>query len=155
VTLEEWEDIAQQFAKATHYTEKALHKVLSQSIVPMVTAELRVCFIYLQTRYRPFLISFQEVEKKRRMEEAVVHRKRSSRIAMKEVEKEEERAAMRKRLEEEEKTSRARRLETRQQKEHAERLRRENAREQRRKERELQEQRSAETREADSKFGHC
>ncbi|KAH0833157.1 hypothetical protein J3R83DRAFT_12183 [Lanmaoa asiatica] len=131
VTLEEWESIGQQFEKATHYAEKALHKVLSQSIVPMVTAELR------------------EVEKKRRIEEAVVHRKRSSRIAMKEIEKEEERAAMRKRVEEEEKTSRARRLEARQQKEQAERLRRENARELRRKERELREQQSAEMRVAE------
>lgn len=109
-------------------------------------------FIYFQTRYTLF-ISSKEVEKKRRMEEAVVHRKRSSRIAMKEIEKEEERAATRKRLEEEEKMSRARRLEARQQREHAERLRRENAREQRRKERELQEQQEA--READSRFGRC
>ncbi|KAF8558093.1 hypothetical protein OG21DRAFT_1595512 [Imleria badia] len=137
VTLEEWESIGEQFEKATHYAEKALHKVLSQSVVPMVTDELR------------------EVEKKRRLEEAVVHRKRSSRIAMKETEKEEERAAMRKRVEEEEKMSRARRLEARQQREHAERLRRENAREQRRKERELQEQQSAEVQEADPRFGRC
>ena len=49
MTLEEWENIGQQFEKATHYAEKALHKVLSQSIVPIVTAELRVCFIYFQT----------------------------------------------------------------------------------------------------------
>lgn len=89
------------------------------------------------------------------MEEAVVHRKRSSRIAMKEIEKEEERAVMRKRVEQEEKMSRARRLEVRQQKEQAERLRRENAREQRRKEREFQEQQSPETCEAESKSGYC
>ncbi|KAG8213169.1 hypothetical protein J3R82DRAFT_11580 [Butyriboletus roseoflavus] len=132
VTLEEWESIEQQFEKANHYAEKALHKVLSQSIVPMVTAELR------------------EAEKKRRMEDAVVHRKRSSRIAMKEFEKEEERAAMRKRVEEEEKMSRARRLEARQQKEQVERLRRENAREHRRMERELQEQQSTEKPEAEA-----
>lgn len=73
---------------------------------------------------------------------------------MKETEKEEERAAMRKRLEEEEKMSRARRLEVRQEREQAGRLKRENAREHRRKERELREQQSGETREADSRFGH-
>lgn len=56
VTLEEWESIGQQFEKATHYAEKALHKVLSQSIVPMVTAELRVCFILSQTQYALYLL---------------------------------------------------------------------------------------------------
>jgi hypothetical protein len=56
VTLEEWESIGQQFEKATHYAEKALHKVLSQSIVPVVTAELRVCFIYFKLNM-PFFIS--------------------------------------------------------------------------------------------------
>lgn len=153
VTLEEWESIGKQFEKATHYAERALHKILSQSIVPVVIAELRVCLIFkLGTA---FFISSKEVEKKRYMEEAVVHRKRSSRIAMKEIEKEEQRAAMRKRLEEEEKMSRTRRLEARQQKELAERLKRENARELRRKERELQERQSAETREADSRFDRC
>ena len=50
MTLDEWESIGEQFEKATHYAEKALHKVLSQSIVPVVTAELRVCFVYFQTQ---------------------------------------------------------------------------------------------------------
>ncbi|KAF8838603.1 hypothetical protein BDN67DRAFT_933524 [Paxillus ammoniavirescens] len=134
VTLEEWESIGQLFEKATHYAEKALHKALSQNIVPIITSELK------------------EVEKKRRMEEAVVHRKRSSRIAIKEIEKNEERAEMRRRAEEEEKMGRARRLEARQQKEQAEQLKRENAREQRRKERELREQRMAATHEASPKI---
>ncbi|KIK94218.1 hypothetical protein PAXRUDRAFT_143337 [Paxillus rubicundulus Ve08.2h10] len=134
VTLEEWESIGQLFEKATHYAEKALHKALSQNIVPIITAELK------------------GFEKKRRMEEAVVHRKRSSRIAIKEIEKKEERAEMRRRVEEEEKMSRTRRLEARQQKEQAEQLKRENAREQRRKERELREQRVAATREANSEM---
>ncbi|KAL4066791.1 hypothetical protein J3A83DRAFT_4259622 [Scleroderma citrinum] len=133
VTLEEWEDIAIRFEKATHYTEKALHKVLSQHIVPIVTAELR------------------EAERKRRMDDAVVHRKRSSRIALKELEKEEERLARKKREDEEEKMSRARRLEARQRKEEEERLKREIAREQRRKEREMREQRMSEEKEAEPK----
>lgn len=111
-------------------------------------------YVLFYLKLNTLFISSKEVEKKRRMVEAVVHRKRSSRIAMKESEKEEERAAMRKRVEEGEKMSRARRLEARQQKEQVERLRRENAREQRRKERELQEQESAEKSEAESIFGH-
>ncbi|KAF9243566.1 hypothetical protein BU15DRAFT_42854 [Melanogaster broomeanus] len=134
VTLEEWESVGQHFKKATHYAEKALHQVLSQTIVPIITAELK------------------QNEKKKRMEEAIVQRKRSSRIATKEIEKEEERATMRRRAEEEEKMSRARRLEIRQQKEQAERLKRENAREQRRKERELREQRLAAVHEFNSKY---
>lgn len=42
VTLNEWEHIAERFEKATHYLEKALYKMLTQNIVPIVTAELRV-----------------------------------------------------------------------------------------------------------------
>jgi hypothetical protein len=44
VTLQEWEHIAERFAKATHYVEKALHKILVNEIVPNVTEELRVSF---------------------------------------------------------------------------------------------------------------
>lgn len=72
----------------------------------------------------------------KRKEEAVVHRKRSSRIALKESEKEQEFLAAKRRAEEDEKTSRARRAEARRQKEEADRIKRENAREERRKERE-------------------
>lgn len=74
------------------------------------------------------------------MEEALVHRKRSSRIAIKESEKEEAELAAKKKQEEDEKMSRARRLEARQLKEAAEREKKESAREQRRRERELREQ---------------
>ncbi|KAG1717855.1 uncharacterized protein EDB91DRAFT_1188088 [Suillus paluster] len=118
ITLEEWESFPEQFEKATHYAEKSLYRVLTQTIVPEITAELR------------------EVEKKKRKEEAVVHRKRSSRIAIKESEKEQELLAARKRAEEDEKMGRARRAEARRQKEEADRIKRETAREQRRKERE-------------------
>ena len=38
----EWEHVAEPFEKATHYLEKALYKVLSQTIVPDVTERLRV-----------------------------------------------------------------------------------------------------------------
>lgn len=98
------------------------------------------------------LTAVQEAQQKRRMDEAVVHRKRSTRIALKELEKEEERQARRKREEEEEKMSRTRRLEARQKKEEEERLRRENAREKRRKERELGEEQTAEENEMQMRF---
>ena len=82
---------------------------------------------------------FQEIIRQRQLEEALVHRKRSSRIAIKENEKEEAELAAKKRAEEDDKMSRARRLEARQQKEEAEREKRESAREQRRREREQRE----------------
>ncbi|KAJ7123339.1 hypothetical protein C8R46DRAFT_928223, partial [Mycena filopes] len=115
VTLSDWEHIAERFEKGTHYTEKALYKVLTKDIVPIVTEELR------------------EIERKRRLEEAIVHRKRSSRIANKESEKEEARLRSRAGREVVEKKNRAQRLEARLAKEEAERERREATREQRRK----------------------
>ncbi|KAI0084113.1 hypothetical protein BDY19DRAFT_997962 [Irpex rosettiformis] len=121
VTLPEWEAISERFANATHYLEKALYKALSQTIVPVVVTELR------------------DIERKRKIEEAVVHRKRSSRIALKESEKEQARAEALRKAEEEDKLSRARRLETRAKREEAEREKREQAREQRRQEREARE----------------
>ena len=42
VTLYDWEHIAERFAHATHYAEKALYKLLAQHLVPAITAELRV-----------------------------------------------------------------------------------------------------------------
>ncbi|KAJ7650573.1 hypothetical protein FB45DRAFT_888155 [Roridomyces roridus] len=114
VTLFDWEHIAERFEKGTHYTEKALYKLLVKDIVPTVTEELR------------------EIERKRHLEEAVVHRKRSSRIAHKESEKEEARMLARQKAEAEENKTRAQRLEARLAKEEADRERRELAREQRR-----------------------
>ncbi|KAK0204592.1 hypothetical protein DFS33DRAFT_1258860 [Desarmillaria ectypa] len=124
-TLDEWEHIAERWKNATHYAEKALYKVLTTSIIPVITEELR------------------EVARKKKIEEAVVHRKRSSRIAIKESVREEARLAIAKKAEEEEKMGRARRAEARQQKEEEARQKRENAREQRRKEREAREAQEA------------
>ncbi|KAI0749906.1 hypothetical protein C8Q80DRAFT_1120027 [Daedaleopsis nitida] len=124
VTLTEWEQVAEPFTKATHYLEKALYKMLARNIVPNVTADLR------------------EAEKRKRMEEAIVHRKRSSRIASKESEKEEARMAAKRKAEEDEKFGRARRQEARRMKEEAEREKRERARDQRAKEREEREARA-------------
>ena len=42
VTLNDWEHICERFEGATHYTEKALFKLLSQHIVPAIVAELQV-----------------------------------------------------------------------------------------------------------------
>jgi len=125
VTLHDWEHIAERFEKPTHYLEKALYKILTQSIVPSVTESLK------------------EIEHKRQMEEAITHRKRSSRIAVKESEKEEARLAAKKREEETERDARAHRAEARAKKEEEERAKRELAREQRRIEREEREQRAA------------
>ncbi|THH09749.1 hypothetical protein EW146_g8602, partial [Bondarzewia mesenterica] len=131
VTLYDWEHIAARFEKATNYREKVLYKTLTEYLVPPITAELR------------------EIEHKRRLEEAVTHRKRSSRLAMKESEKEESRLAAVKKAEEEEKQSRARRLEARRKREEEEREKREDAREKRRREREEREERKNQRR----KFG--
>ncbi|KAJ7573893.1 hypothetical protein C8J56DRAFT_1173207 [Mycena floridula] len=114
VTLYEWEHIAERWQAATHYAEKALYKALTKTIVPIITEELR------------------EIERKRRLEDAVVQRKRSSRIAVKENAKEEARLAMKRKEEEAERMGRARRAEARQMKDEAERQRRELIREQRR-----------------------
>ncbi|PPQ91826.1 hypothetical protein CVT25_000273 [Psilocybe cyanescens] len=122
VTLQEWEHIAERFANATYYTEKALYKLLVNDIVPVITHELR------------------EIERKRELEEALNHRKRSSRLALRESEREEARLTAMRKQEEDEKFSRTRRMEARQQKEEEERIKRENAREQRRKEREAREE---------------
>ena len=84
----------------------------------------------------------QEAERKRKIEEAIVHRKRSSRIAIKESEKEEARVLAKKKAEDEEKLARTRRIEARAKKEEAERAKREQAREQRRLEREDRERRA-------------
>ena len=70
------------------------------------------------------------------MEEAMTQRKRSSRIAMREIEKEEARMQAKKKAEDDEKNARARRQEARMRKEEEEREKREKAREQRRIERE-------------------
>ncbi len=73
----------------------------------------------------PLISTLQEIERKREIEVALIHRKKSSRLAIRESEREEARLAAKMKQEEDEKMSRARRLEARQQKEEAERLKRE------------------------------
>ncbi|TFK19694.1 hypothetical protein FA15DRAFT_165056 [Coprinopsis marcescibilis] len=118
VTLAEWESFPEQFAKSTHYTERAFYKYLTTEIIPDVVAELK------------------ELEHKRRLEEALSHRKRSSRLAQREHDKEAAKIAAHKKAEEDAQNARTRRLEARQQREEEERLKKEKAREERRANRE-------------------
>jgi site-specific DNA-cytosine methylase len=140
--LSDWEHICERFEGATHYAERALYKVLSQQIVPAITAELRVSDFFKINAEVTFEREQQEIQRKRHLEEAVSHRKRSSRLAVKENEKEEARQAAIKKAEEEEKLSRARRLEARLKREEEERLKREVAREKRRLDREERERKA-------------
>jgi len=41
-TISEWEHIAERFHNATHYSEKALYKLLKNHVVPVVVSDLRV-----------------------------------------------------------------------------------------------------------------
>ena len=151
VTLFEWKHIAERFAKATHYLEKALYKVLVNTIVPAVTEELRVSFEF-SCPYPSLNIFFppQEIERKQRLTVAVTQRKRSSRLLLRQSEREEAEAAARKLAEEGERHSRARRAEARQRKEEADRERREAVREERRREREEREEKERTTKEGSS-----
>lgn len=140
----EWEHICERFEDATHYSEKALYKLLSQHIVPAITAELRVRYFFsnLMSNREREKKKKQEIHRKRQLEEAVSQRKRSSRLAMKESEKEEARLTAIRKAEEEEKLSRVRRLEARQRREEEERVKREAAREKRRLDREERERKA-------------
>ncbi|EAU85649.2 hypothetical protein CC1G_10921 [Coprinopsis cinerea okayama7 len=118
VTLAEWEAFPEQFAKSTHYLERSFYKYLTTVVVPEVTAELKA------------------IEQKRRLEEALSHRKRSSRLAQRESEKEAARIAAQKKAEEDAQMARTRRLEARLKREQEEREKKERAREERRANRE-------------------
>lgn len=71
VSKAEWEAIATKFAKSKHPDEKAFHELLSETVIPKVMGD------------------FAELEKQRAHEAAMASRKRSSRIALKESEREE------------------------------------------------------------------
>ncbi|KAJ2918442.1 hypothetical protein MD484_g1915, partial [Candolleomyces efflorescens] len=118
VTIVEWEQFPERFAKSTYYAEKAFYKLLTTVIVPQVVGELKA------------------IEQKRRLEEALNTRKRSSRLATRENEKEAARLAAQKKAEEDERMSRTRRAEARQKREEEDRVKRETAREERRMKRE-------------------
>ena len=71
VSKEEWEVMATRFAKSKHPDEKLLHHFLKNEVLPKVMADIA------------------EAEKARAHEAAMANRKRSSRIALKESEREE------------------------------------------------------------------
>ena len=71
VTRQEWEWMSNRFAKSRHPDEKALHKLLKDTVLPKVIADL------------------DEADKQKAHELAMANRKRSSRIALKESEREE------------------------------------------------------------------
>ncbi|KAF8638187.1 hypothetical protein AX17_002384 [Amanita inopinata Kibby_2008] len=128
-TLYDWEHIADRFATTTHYSEKALYKYLINHLVPAITDSLKEC---------PSLAT----QRQRRMEEAIIHRKRSSRIASKESERQRALAAAKKGAEEQEKLSRTQRLEARLQREEERHIRQEDAKERRTGEQEARETQS-------------
>lgn len=48
MTLADWEHIPERFKKATHYSEKALYKLLVNDLVPAITHDLRVSVLSTQ-----------------------------------------------------------------------------------------------------------
>lgn len=71
VTRQEWLDFAKRFAKSKDPNEKNLHRFINNEILDQVLAAM------------------DEIERQRQLEQALANRKRSSRIAMKESEREE------------------------------------------------------------------
>jgi hypothetical protein len=71
VTKQEWLAMSTRFAKSKHPDEKGLHQFLQGEVLPKVMADI------------------EEVEKQQALEAALANRKRSSRIALKESEREE------------------------------------------------------------------
>lgn len=71
VTRQQWLDFAKRFAKSKDPNEKNLHQFINNEILDQVLAAM------------------DEIERQRAMEQALANRKRSSRIAMKESEREE------------------------------------------------------------------
>ncbi|ORX56020.1 hypothetical protein BCR36DRAFT_280672 [Piromyces finnis] len=85
LTSEDWNNFPKQFENSKYQIEKDFYEFVTTYIIPKV------------------LDALKSKEKKRRLQEAIVHRKRSSRIQMKEIEKfEKERKAELERLRKEE-----------------------------------------------------
>lgn len=110
VTLQDWEEFTKQFENSTNNREKAFYKLLVNELLPSITNVLKA-----------------EV-KKQVMEDALMQRKRSSRLAMKESLREAEKAESRKRAEVEKELERHRRWEARVKKEEEEKLKLESMR---------------------------
>ncbi|GJJ08665.1 hypothetical protein Clacol_002884 [Clathrus columnatus] len=107
VTLEDWEEFPKQFSNSTNKRERAFYKLLVNELVPAIIEVLKVKV------------------KKQVVEDAIVHRKRSSRLAIKESLREAEKT---KKAEAEKEMDRHRRWEARARKEVEERSKLENLR---------------------------
>ncbi|WVR05567.1 hypothetical protein IAU60_002586 [Kwoniella sp. DSM 27419] len=118
VTLYDWRTFPEQFAKTKDLDERALYAMLTEEVGPTIIEVLVA------------------KEQERIKQELVNNRKRSSRIATKELEKEEAMRHEAAQREMEERMERARNEETRQAREEAEAIAREKAREDRLRERE-------------------
>lgn len=118
VTLYDWRTWPEQFANSRHPDEKALYRLLRDSIAPTIIEALVI------------------KEQERLKQEAINNRKRSSRIATRELEKEEMLRREQAQREMEERMERVRREEARVAREEADLVARERAREDRLRERE-------------------
>ncbi|KAG8904086.1 hypothetical protein FRB99_002286 [Tulasnella sp. 403] len=119
ITLDDWHQLTERFARSTSTYEKALYKRLSQDLVPHVTEV------------------FKERERVFRQVEEVVGRKRSSRLALIDAEKERQRMEAAAKAEEDAKLDRTRRMEARERAQAVERERREKGREERKKDQDV------------------
>ncbi|KAK4683745.1 hypothetical protein P7C73_g6483, partial [Tremellales sp. Uapishka_1] len=118
VTLYDWRTFPEKFAKSSHPDEKALYKLLKDQVGPTVLSALVI------------------KEQDRLKKEAVINRKRSSRIATKELEREEQLRIEKAQQDMEDRMERSRREETRKQREEVEVQKQEKSREERLRERE-------------------
>lgn len=134
VTLYDWRTFPEQFAKSRDPDEKALYKMLEE-VGPTILEGLVVSCSNFD-RLFAHQLTCQAKEQERLKQAAVLNRKRSSRIATKELEKEEEARIAKAQREMEERMSAQQREEERIAREEAEVAAREKAREDRLRERE-------------------
>ncbi|KAG8880976.1 hypothetical protein FRB97_000300 [Tulasnella sp. 331] len=126
ITLEEWHQVTERFKGSTSMYEKSLYKRLTQDIVPWVTE----VWEERDREHQKQLRALRQVEE-------VVGRKRSSRLAVLQSQKEREDAEAAAKVEAEVKMDRAQRMEHRERLQAEERERREKEREDRKREREI------------------
>lgn len=131
VSLYDWKTFPEQFAKSKHPDEKALYKLLSAEVAPQIVEVLEV------RRELPYAMADIKVKEQERLkQEAINNRKRSSRIALRELEREEQQKQEQAQREMEERMERMRQEEARKEREEQEALAKERAREERLRERE-------------------
>ncbi|KAG9011097.1 hypothetical protein FRB94_009240 [Tulasnella sp. JGI-2019a] len=129
VTLDDWHQVTERFKGSTSMYEKALYKRLTQDIIPWVTEVWEERERERQRQLRAL-----------RQVEEVVGRKRSTRLAVLQSQKECENAGAAGKVEAGVKMDRAQRMEHRERLQAEDRERREREREERRREREIEEE---------------